>query len=301
MATDIAFALGVVALLGSRVPSSVKVLLLTLAIVDDIGAIVVIAVFYTDSIDMWWLALAAAAVALLAAMRRVEVTYPPLFVAISATLWLAVYESGVHATIAGVAIGLLTPARPRQTEIEAEEVIDVLENREDLSVEDVRATAELIRGSVSECDRMIDALHPWTSYVIVPLFALANAGIVITGAVFADPSAVFIGVAAGLIVGKFVGITLFSWLAIKLSLARLPEGARFSHIVGVGALAGVGFTVSLFIAGLAFDTAHLLTEAKVGIMVASAVSALSGAFLLHRVRPSLPPDAEPTPRGATQP
>ena len=299
MATDIAFALGVVALLGSRVPSSVKVLLLTLAIVDDIGAIAVIAVFYADSIDVWWLALAVGAVALLVAMRRSDVTYAPLLVAMGVTLWLAVYESGVHATIAGVAMGMLTPARPRQTEIEAEEIIDVLENREDLSVEDVRATAELIKGSVSDCDRLIDAVHPWTSYVIVPLFALANAGIVISGDVLADPSPVFVGVAMGLIVGKFVGIIAFSWLAVKLRLARLPDGARWSHIVGVGAVAGVGFTVSLFIASLAFDSSNLLTDAKVGILVASAVSALGGSFLLHRAgSPSLPDEA-PSPECAT--
>jgi NhaA family Na+:H+ antiporter len=299
MATDIAFALGVVALLGSRVPPSVKVLLLTLAIVDDIGAIVVIAVFYAESIELWWLALAFGVVALLAVMRHVDVSYAPVLVAMAVTLWLAVYESGVHATIAGVVIGLLTPARPRQTEIEAGEVVDVLENREDLSVEDVRATAELIKGSVSDCDRLIDAVHPWTSYVIVPLFALANAGIVLSGGVLAEPSSVFVGVATGLIVGKFVGITAFSWLAVKLQLARLPDGARWSHIVGVGAVAGVGFTVSLFIAALAFDSANLLTDAKVGILVASAVSALIGSFLLYRAGSPPTPEEGPSPGYAT--
>jgi Na+:H+ antiporter, NhaA family len=294
MATDIAFALGVVALVGDRVPPSVKVLLLTLAIVDDLGAIAVIAVFYADSIDARWLVVALAVVLLMAVMRRIEVTYTPVLVAMGATLWLAVYESGVHATIAGVAMGLLTPARPRQTEVEAEAIVDVLENRQELSVEEVRSAAALIKGSVSDCDRLIDALHPWTSFVIVPVFALANAGIVISGDVFADPSAVFVGVSVGLVVGKFIGITLFCWLAVKLRLARLPDGAQWSHIIGVGAVAGIGFTVSLFIAGLAFDDSNLLTEAKVGILVASAVSALGGSLLLRRAGLRSAPDGAQT-------
>ena len=280
MATDIAFALGVVALLGKRVPVPIKVLLLTLAIVDDIGAIAVIAIFYSEALRPGLLVVAAAITVLIAAMHRWRVIYPPVFGVAALALWVVVYESGVHATIAGVVLGLLTPARPLQDDLEVEEIVDVLENRDDLRAEDVRATATLIRGSVSACDRLIDALHPWTSYVIVPLFALANAGIELTADAFADPSAVFVGVTAGLVVGKVVGIAAFSWLTVKLGLGRLPAGAGWPDVIAVGMVAGIGFTVSLFITGLAFDDGALQTDAKIGTLTASLVAAVAGAFAL---------------------
>jgi len=279
MATDIAFAVGVVALLGSRVPASVKVLLLTLAIVDDIGAIAVIAVVYTDAIEPGLLFVALALAALVAVMHRARVIYPPVLAIMGFSLWLVVYESGVHATVAGVVMGLLTPARPIQTELEAEQIVDVLEGR-DLRAEDVRATATLIRGSVSACDRLIDALHPWTSYVIVPVFALANAGIVLSADAFSNPSAVLTGVAVALVIGKFVGVASFSWLTVRLGLGRLPDGARWGHILGVAAVAGIGFTVSLFITGLAFDAPELQDDAKIGTLAASVVAAVTGAVVL---------------------
>ncbi len=257
MATDIAFALGVLALLGSRVPAPVKILLLTLAIVDDIGAIVVIAVFYSDSISVGWLLIAAGLVCVVAILHRLSVISVPVLVAVGLALWLAVYESGVHATIAGVAMGLLLPARPRPGD------------------------AASIEASVSDCDRAIDALHPWTSYVIVPLFALANAGIELSGESLTQPSAVLVGVVVGLVVGKLIGVTAFSWLAVRLRLARLPDGVGWSHIVGVGALAGIGFTISLFVAGLAF-TGDSLADAKTGILAASLISSILGASLLVR-------------------
>ena len=287
MATDIAFALGIVALLGTRVPTSVKVLLLTLAIVDDIGAIAVIAIFYSDGLRPAMLPVAAAIAVLVAMMHRAEVIYAPLIVLASIGLWFVVYESGVHATIAGVVLGLLTPARPAQTALEADEIVDLLENRDDLRADEVRATARLISGSVSACDRMIDALHPWTSFVIVPVFALANAGIQLTADAFADPSDVLVGVAVALVVGKLVGVTAFSWLAVRFGLGRLPAGAGWRHIAGVGAVAGIGFTVSLFITGLAFDTDTLQDNAKIGILIASISAAIIGAtiFLLADRRP----------------
>jgi NhaA family Na+:H+ antiporter len=280
MATDIAFALGVVALLGSRVPASVKVLLLTLAIVDDIGAIAVIAIFYADGVRPGLLLVALGLAAAVAVMHRGHVVYGPVLVMMGIALWVVVYESGVHATIAGVVMGLLTPARPIQTELEAEEIVDVLEGRPDLRADDVRATAALIRGSVSACDRLITALHPWTSFVIVPVFALANAGIVLSGERIADPSPVLLGVGTGLVVGKLVGVASFSWIAVRLGLARLPDGANWRHIVGVAAVAGIGFTVSLFITTLAFDAPSLQDDAKIGTLVASAVAASAGALLL---------------------
>ncbi len=279
MATDIAFALGVVALLGSRVPSSIKVLLLTLAIVDDIGAIVVIAVFYSDHLRPVFLLAAFAVTILLAAMHRVRVIYSPLFAIVGFVLWLMVFESGVHATIAGVVMGLLTPATPLQTDLEAEQVVDMLENRSDLRADDVRQAATLIRNSVSPCDRLIDSLHPWSSYLIVPLFALANAGIALSADAFSNPSRVLVGVAVALVVGKLVGVVAFSFLAVRLGLGRLPEGSSWGHIVGVGTLAGIGFTVSLFITGLAFDDTAIQDDAKIGILVASIVAAAAGALV----------------------
>ena len=285
MATDIAFALGVVALLGHRVPSTVKVLLLTLAIVDDIGAIVVIAVFYTERVELRFVLAAVACAALVAVMHRARVVYPPLIAIGGCALWLTVYESGIHATIAGVVMGLLTPARPAQSELEAEELVDVLDsdNDGDIRAGEVRATATLIRGSVSACDRLIDALHPWTSYLIVPTFALANAGIVLSADSMTSPSAVLGGVAVALVAGKFIGVTLFAWIAVRIGLGRLPEAARWGHIVGVAALAGIGFTVSLFITGLAFDDPAIRDDAKIGILVASVVAAVVGAGILAGV------------------
>jgi Na+:H+ antiporter, NhaA family len=278
MATDIAFALGVVALLGSRVPPSVKVLLLSLAIIDDIGAITVIAVFYTDDLDPALLLVALVITLLTAVAHRAHIISTPLLVALAFGLWLAIYESGVHATIAGVVMGLLIPARPLQSELEASEVVDVLDNA-DVNVNDIRATATAIAGSVSACDRLIDALHPWTSYAIVPVFALANAGIVISSGSITDPSSVLTGVAVALVVGKLAGVALFSWFAVRLGFGRLPDGARWRHVFGVGALAGIGFTVSLFITGLAFDDITLQDEAKIGILLASVVASILGATI----------------------
>ncbi|MFV0308297.1 MAG: Na+/H+ antiporter NhaA [Desertimonas sp.] len=282
MATDIAFAVGVVALLGSRVPSGAKLMLLTLAIVDDIGAIVVIALVYSSDVDPKMLVVAALIVVVLVAFNRADVTYVPMIAFTGLALWLAVYESGVHATIAGVVMGLLTPARPHQTELEAEEIVDVLEGREDITVADIRATAAAIRGSVSACDRMIDALHPWTSFVIVPLFALANAGIELSADTFTSPSRVLGAVAIALVVGKLVGVSLFSWLAVRLRIGRLPAGVAWRHVFGIGGLAGIGFTVSLFITGLAFTDEQLATDAKAGIIVAALVATALGSILFVR-------------------
>ncbi len=280
MATDIAFALGVVAVLDRRVPTALKVFLLTLAIVDDIGAIVVIAVFYSGGIELAPLALSAAIVAAVIALRVLRVAAPPLYVLAGLALWLTVYESGVHATIAGVVMGLLAPARPQQSEIEAGAIVDALEDRHELSVEEVRTTATAIRRSVSTCERLIESLHPWTSYLIVPLFALANAGIALSGDGVGAAPRVVAGVVVGLVVGKIVGITGFVWLATRLGLAALPNGTGWRQLVGAAALAGIGFTVSLFVTGLAFEGDDVLGDAaRVGILIASAAAAALGALV----------------------
>ncbi len=282
MATDIAFALGVLALLDRRVPPPLKIFLLTLAIVDDIGAIAVIAIFYTDDLQPEYLAAAVAIALVVAAMVRVRIVYPPLYVIAAAALWLTVYESGVHATIAGVIMGLLTPATPLQSDLDADAIVDRLENRGDLTAEEIRDTSRAIANSASVCQRLIDALHPWTSYFVIPVFALANAGIVLDNETLTTASPVLIGVAAGLLVGKLAGVTAFTWLACRLGIGTLPAGTRWSQLAGAAALAGIGFTVSLFITGLAFDDVGLQDEAKVGILLASVVAAAVGAVVLIR-------------------
>jgi NhaA family Na+:H+ antiporter len=249
MATDIAFAMGVLALLGPRVPSALKLFLLTLAIVDDIGAIIVIAVFYTSSVEGTWLLGAIGAVAIIVAMKRLGMSSPLLYVVPAVILWVCTHESGIHATIAGVALGLLTPA--------------------------ARGPA---RGPLEDLE---DRLHPWSSFVVVPIFALANAGVVLGGGALerAANSPLAWGIVLGLVVGKVIGIAAFAALGVRVGISRLPSGIRMRNIVGAGMLAGIGFTVSLFIADLSFAGDRLDT-AKVGVLAASLFAGLAGATLL---------------------
>jgi NhaA family Na+:H+ antiporter len=279
MATDIAFALGVAALVGRGLPSSLRLFLLTLAIVDDIGAILVIAVFYSEGISWTWFVV----VVILATaymVRRTGIVYPPLFISFGVLLWLAVHESGIHATLAGVAMGLLAPTRPTlEREIvisRPEELLDVF------SPEAARTTSRLARLAVSQMEWLEHALHPWTSLVIVPVFALANAGIPLSPSTVEDAasSPVTWGVLTGLVAGKTFGITAFAWLGCRFRVAALPTGANWTEVIGMAALAGIGFTVSLFVTGLAFDRPELAEEAKVGILAASVLASLAGAIIL---------------------
>jgi NhaA family Na+:H+ antiporter len=284
MATDIAMAIGVVSLLGSRVAPSLKLFLLALAIVDDIGAILVIAIFYSDDIDFGALGVAIVLVGAVALLRWLGVRYVALYVVVGAALWLALFESGVHATIAGVILGLMAPARPfRQRElIDEEALLDVS------TAEAAAQTAMLARESVSVVEWMEHLLHPWTSFLIVPLFALANAGIPITSTTLshAFSSRVTYGVLFGLVVGKFLGVVGASWVATRLRIGTLPRGATWRGIFGVGAIAGIGFTVSIFVAGLAFDEKPLLeNDAKIGILAASIIAATIGSLVLVRREP----------------
>ncbi|MEO6627492.1 MAG: Na+/H+ antiporter NhaA [Aquihabitans sp.] len=292
VATDIAFALGVVALLGNRVPTPLKVFLLTLAIVDDIGAILIIAIFYSSSISLTWLAGAAAVVVAVVALRRAHVVFHPAFVVLGVALWLCVYESGAHATLAGVAMGLLTPATPFLPELEAEEVVDTLENQSELSAVDVRRVGYLIGESVPLTDRLLNLLHPWSSYVIVPLFALANAGIELSTEAFTGAGALTGGVVAGLVIGKTIGISAFSWLAIRLGFGAMPADTRFPQLVGVAILGGIGFTVSIFVAGLAFTDEALIADAKIGVLVASVIAAAAGALVITLTSGTNPDEVE---------
>ncbi len=293
MATDIAFALGVLALLSHRLPGSLKVLLLTLAIVDDIGAIVVIAVFYGGTLDLTALAVAIAFLVVAAVLIRARIDWPPLYLALGVAAWYATYRSGVHATIAGVAFGLLTPARAlAPTETVRRWALDL---SDEPNASEVQQMMVIARESVSPAEHLEVRLHPFTSYVVLPCFALANAGVVIHRDMLATSSAraVAAGVALGLVLGKVVGIRAGSWAATRLRLAVLPEGVTWSHMTGIAALGGIGFTVSLFIAGLAFDDPRLADAAKLAILVASTAAALVGAFVLRRASDQRPPVAVP--------
>ena len=293
IATDIAFAIGVVALLGSRVPSTLKLFLLTLAIVDDIGAIVVIAVFYSSDVDLSFLAAAVALLAVVVVLRKAGVVWLGPYVVVGVGVWLATLGSGVHATIAGVALGLLTPARPlTPAEVARRWAGDLAD---DPSATQVSVMLRLAKTSVSPAERLLHLLHPWTSFVVVPVFALANAGVPISAASFTAPGAVpvALGVVAGLVVGKVAGISLASWLAVRTGLGRLPEGATWPMVMGIGAVGGIGFTVSLFIAELAFPGGPLQEAAKIGVLAASALAATVGVVVL--LRACRPAAAEPEP------
>jgi Na+:H+ antiporter, NhaA family len=278
MATDIAMAVGVVSLMGSRVSPSLKLFLLALAIVDDIGAIVVIAVFYTKDIGGEALLGAAGLVVVVAVMRRVGVTSIAAYAVVGVALWLALHESGVHATLAGVVLGLMTPTQP----IRRPELIDAAELADVSSYGAARQTVTAARESVSVVEWLEHQLHPWTSFVIVPLFVLANAGVPLSGAAVSDAltSSVAGGIVVGLVVGKLVGIAGFTWLAARLRIARLPQDATWSGILGVSALAGIGFTVSIFITDLAFAGTSLDDQAKIAILAASVLAAAIGSALL---------------------
>ena len=284
MATDIAFALGVLALLGDRIPGGLQVLLLALAIVDDIGAIVVIAVAYTDDLSPGWGAAALAGLAVFVLLRRARVWYPPLYLVVGLWVWFATLESGIHATIAGVALGLLTPARPLMSRPDADRIADELSADRTVDAADVQDIAFRIRESVPVAERLESALHPWTSYVVIPIFALANAGIPLSTEVVGDAagSAVAVGVVVGLVIGKVVGVLGASWLAVRAGIGELPDGVGWRHITGMAALAGIGFTVSIFISGLAYDDEALVDQAKLGVLAASVIAAGLGSALLVR-------------------
>jgi NhaA family Na+:H+ antiporter len=286
MATDIAFVVGFLALLGKRVPLGLKILLLALAIVDDIGAVLVIAVFYTSDIVWPALGFAAGGFLLTTFFNRIGVRAIGIYVVIGAGIWLAFLMSGVHPTVAGVLLGLLTPGSAWVGEARLSDVVRyarerMLNPREWTDAPDrpyiLAQLGTAARESASPLERLETMLHPWVAFAIMPLFALANAGVVIDPA--AASHSVALAVGAGLVLGKPVGIVLFSWLAVRLGIAELPSGVTWKSMVGAGCLAGIGFTMSLFIAALAFE-GELLAAAKIGTLAASLVSAIVGFVLL---------------------
>jgi Na+:H+ antiporter, NhaA family len=303
MATDIAFAVGVLALAGKRAPHSLRLFLLSLAIVDDIGAILIVAIFYTADVSSAALASAGALLVLIVAFRRMQVRAAPVYLLLSVGVWLSVFESGVHASIAGVALGLLTPASPFQrpaavSEQARETAAQTADEPEppDADAHHWLGLARLSREAVSPLARQEHLLHPWTSFVVVPLFALANAGVSLKGGVLGESlgSRVALGIIVGLVAGKTLGIAAAAWLGARTGLARLPQGVGWPHLIAVSAVAGIGFTVSLFIAGLAFIEDTVLDAAKIGVLTGSLLAGLLGFTLLSMVNRglgSVPPDS----------
>jgi Na+:H+ antiporter, NhaA family len=296
MATDIAFAVGVVTLAGSRVPLAAKIFLLTLAVVDDVGAIVVIAVFYTGNLAWGWLVAALVALAVIVGLRRGDVQSLAPYLAVGAFAWLALLESGVHATLIGVALGLLTPAwplrSPRRFPVEARRTLNRVEaayydrvlTREEFTENEqhIAEVARLAMFSTSPLERLERALSPWVAYVVVPVFALANAGVSLSGDAVRGiaSNAVTTGVVLGLVIGKTVGVLVATWLAVRLGLGRLPSGTTWRHIAGLATTAGVGFTVALFVTSISFDSAATADAARVGILAGSTLAGLLGFTLL---------------------
>lgn len=300
MATDIAFALGVLALLGPRIPLSLKVFLAALAIVDDLGAVLVIAVFYTDVIQWGALQLGFVLLAGLAVANRMQVRSPIVYTLVGLVVWVAFLKSGVHATVAGVLLAMTIPARTRIDTAEFLERGRRILDYFDLSGEEGKGvlTNKRQQGAVQEMENACEAaqaplqrieheLHDWVAFFIIPVFALANAGVHLggnLGGAFGDP--VTLGIILGLVVGKPIGITLFAWLSVRTGLADLPASVTWRAVRGVSLLGGIGFTMSLFIAGLAFPGAPQLNEdAKIGIFVASLVAGIAGFLVLRGFKP----------------
>lgn len=299
MATDIAFAIGIVALLGSRVPPGAKLFLLAVAIADDIGAIAVIAIFYTSDLNSTYLAAAVTGLVVVWVAGKVNVRAMWFYVPAALVIWYFTLESGVHATLAGVALGFLTPAypyyKPHEFDQRARAILDQYPAND---ITDTQAQehadhealllSEIAQESVSPLTRMEHRLVAWSSFVIVPLFALANAGVDFRGISVTEAltSNIALGVSLGLIVGKIIGISLASYGAVRFGLGRLPPGTSWGHVVGLAAVAGIGFTVSLFVAGLAFDDPLMTDYAKVGIFSGSLISGVIGAAILSRARPN---------------
>lgn len=254
MATDIAFAVGIVSLLGNRIPRQLKVFLLSLAIVDDIGAIIVIALFYSAGISFGWLVATVLLLALVYGLRYMRVWWIPVYVLLGAIIWWTTFRSGIHATIAGVALGLLTPAKPLQSEDETRAIGRWLRDKPEVFPIDVRYASFHIRESISVAERLQMVLHPISSFAIIPIFALANAGVRINGGILSTAlqSRVTWGIIIGLVVGKTIGVTVFSLVATKLGFAKRPKSMSLRNLVGLAMIAGIGFTVSLFVSSLAF-------------------------------------------------
>ncbi|MCB9653676.1 MAG: Na+/H+ antiporter NhaA [Deltaproteobacteria bacterium] len=293
MATDIAFAVGVLAILGPRVPNALRILLLALAVIDDLGAIVVIAIFYSTGVSVSGFVVAAAGFLGIFAMQGLGVRAKLAYIAPALVAWGGIYSAGVHPTIAGVIVGLITPVRAWlgpdgfvdgvRKEIDTVAATDFATmSSEDFSVA-LRRVNVARREAVSPAEQLTVMLHPWVAFVIMPIFALANAGVTLGGVSFdGTATRVALGAALGLVLGKPIGVLLMCGLTLRLKIASLPEGIGRRHLTVLGVVAGIGFTMALFIAQLAFKNESFLAAAKLGVLGASLVTAILG-LLLGRV------------------
>jgi NhaA family Na+:H+ antiporter len=291
MATDIAFSLGVLGMV-KGIPSELKVFLLTLAIADDIGAIIVIAFFYTDTLHVQALFVGLFFLLLMLGLRRIGISRTIVFVVLGVAFWVAILQSGIHATIAGVILGFMVPTSPRLSLQQFEEIgADMMQRFRAAQAEGDMATANRLLGSFeqlvnfteADSERLTRKLNDWVSFLVLPLFALSNAGVTFSGGAAKGllTSQIAWGVLIGLVIGKPIGIVGFCKLAVKMGLARLPNGVTWLQMAAVGTLAGIGFTVSIFISSLAFaDPLHLM-EAKTAVLVASLIAGLAGFFALR--------------------
>jgi len=294
MATDIAFAVGVLALLARRIPASIRIFLLALAIADDIGAIVVIAVFYTSDLNFLAMAAAAGILAIIVICNRSGLRHVDVYVLFGIVMWVAMLESGIHATLTGVILGLLTPAGryydPKTFAADADDLVRRYREAEASGSDAVKESVlhqmeDLAHGTEAPLERLERALVSWVSFLVVPLFALANAGVHIDSDTMqaAVESPLSQGVALGLVLGKPLGIFVFTWLAVQIRLCDKPAGASWAHILGAGMIAGIGFTISLLITGLAFEDQLLIDEAKLGVLAGSTIAGASGLLFLFAI------------------
>jgi NhaA family Na+:H+ antiporter len=298
MATDIAFAVGVLALLGRRVPAALRVLLLALAIIDDIGAILIIALFYSSGIAWSGLVAVGIGIAVVLIMQRIGVRSAILYVVPGVLVWGGILQAGIHPTIAGVILGLLTPVRSwfgyegfaTETQLALDRLRKTTESQKDprLLLPELDRINIARRESIPPVTRIEAALHPWVAFGIMPLFALANAGVALGGLSpgAAEATGIALGVGLGLVIGKPLGIVVFSWLAVRLGIASLPRGVSWGGVLVVGSVAGIGFTMALFIGSLAFVDGSMLALAKVAVLLASAVAGAVALIVGVRILPA---------------
>jgi Na+:H+ antiporter, NhaA family len=305
MATDIAFAVGALALLGKRVAPALRILLLALAVIDDVGAIIIIALFYSSDITVYGFAIAGAGVVLILALQRLGIRSPWAYVPFGVVVWAGAYVSGIHPTLAGVIVGMLTPVRAwygqEHFAAQAAHAVDSLRDNDNDGDErallpHLDAVGRARREAISPVERLLHGLHGWVAYGIMPLFAFANSGVPLGSAAFdGDGTRVFLGVGLGLALGKPIGVLALSWLSTKVGMAALPRGVRWRAVSIVGLVAGIGFTMALFVANLAFEPGPLLETAKLAILSGSALAAVLGyAVGRMALRPQHSAAAAPT-------
>jgi NhaA family Na+:H+ antiporter len=299
MATDIAFALGILSLLGNKIPISLKIFLTATAIVDDLGAILVIAIFYTSQLSITPLLIASLTFIALISANQLGVKRPIIYSTLGIVLWLAILGSGLHATLAGVLLAATIPARtklnPKKFITNSLTILESFQNSAPTSEEiflNKACTSAItdLEENIAQVEPLIQHwerdLHNIAAYLIIPIFALVNSGVNLTQAgITSLTNTVSLGIIVGLVLGKPIGIIMFSWLAIKMKIASLPQGINWRHITGVGFLAGIGFTMSIFISSLAFEAPNYIDSAKIGIITASIISGLLGILILRTLKP----------------